>query len=84
MIFTNLISKLKIEFFNNIFISKYLKLFEYRYVIGGGNSVNSYVMGSSAATFASHPDVVSMNTTPMNTVLSSTLVGSSMTSIIKS
>ena len=40
-------------------------------------------MGSSAATFGSHTDVVSKNTTPMNTVLSSTLVGSSMTSIVK-
>ena len=39
-------------------------------------------MGSSAATFGSHTDVVSKNTTPMNTVLSSTLVGSSMTSTI--
>ena len=58
-------------------------LFNYRGIFGGGNGVNSYIIGSPILALASHSDVTSNNTTSMSTTSTSTITGTSMTSIIE-
>ena len=50
-------------------------------MFGGGNGANAHLMGSQVYALSSHTDVISYYTTSMNTILSTTITGTSMTSI---